>query len=175
MQSYYRTNEDIFLLKVAVGDELQKQTKNSSFLVKLVGDPEGSFSYIHSPYTLQWVKTYVITFHFLDLLRWNWISDQRFEIKCFFWRSFIDKVIVTSLIQKWTAFIMTNVEVVSGNEYIVHDVYLTSFEYILVRNTCISDEGIIKTGEIYLLHSEFIHSHLYFFQIRNQICLLFHE
>ncbi|XP_037788266.1 cysteine-rich protein 2-binding protein-like isoform X1 [Penaeus monodon] len=45
--------------QVAIGDEHQKQTKNSSFLVKLVGDPEGSFSYIHSPYTLQKLKPFI--------------------------------------------------------------------------------------------------------------------
>lgn len=89
MQSYYRTNEDIFLLKVAVGDELQKQTKNSSFLVKLVGDPEGSFSYIHSPYTLQWVKIYVITSFFrpfkMKLNLRSEIWDKVFLLAFFHW------------------------------------------------------------------------------------------
>lgn len=47
-------------------------------------------------------------------------------------------------------------------------VYLTGLEYIFVRNVCISNEDIFKTGYTHLLHSEDINSHSHLFSISQR-------
>lgn len=39
----------------------------------------------------------------------------------------------------------------------IQEIYLTSFEYIYIRNTCISDQDIFETDWIHLLYYEDIH------------------
>lgn len=53
----------------------------------------------------------------------------------------------------------------------VLEIYVTGFNYILVRNIYISDEGIIETSQIHILHCNNIHSHIELFYIcRNEHC-----
>lgn len=56
----------------------------------------------------------------------------------------------------------------------IQEMYLTGLIYIFIRNRCISDRDVIKTGQIHLMCCENILSHLSLFYINKEVLSKIH-